>query len=96
MSRLLCLPFPIMVLIVKTMIRMDASGRLTLPKDIRLSLNLSSGALLEAEVSGRRLELTPAEAAEGRLRERGPLLVVARQGAKVDVVEAVRQTRERR
>jgi bifunctional DNA-binding transcriptional regulator/antitoxin component of YhaV-PrlF toxin-antitoxin module len=81
---------------VKRIIAMDSSGRLVLPKSIRQSLNTPPTALFEAEVVGNRLELTLAEPASGRLRQRGKLLVVPKQGAAVDALQAVLQTRKDR
>ncbi|MDH7501879.1 MAG: hypothetical protein QHJ82_04075 [Verrucomicrobiota bacterium] len=81
---------------MKTLIAMDASGRLVLPKHIRRMLNVPKTALFEAEVAGNRLELTLAEPEPGKLSRRGKLLVVAKQGVAVDVVEAVRNTRQDR
>ena len=81
---------------VKTMIAMDSSGRLVLPKRLRQMLNTPPEALFEAEVLGDRLELKLTEPDSGRLRRRGALLVAARQGKAVDAVQAVRQTRQDR
>ena len=81
---------------MKTMIAMDSFGRLVLPKSVRQSLNTPSPALFEAEVLGNRLELTLAEPESGRLRQRGKLLVVPKQGVAVDAVQAVQQTRKDR
>ncbi|MGA2864085.1 MAG: hypothetical protein ABSF95_06310 [Verrucomicrobiota bacterium] len=81
---------------MKTMIAMDSSGRLVFPKSVRQSLNTPPTALFEAEVLGNRLELTLAEPESGKLRKRGKLLVVPKQGAAVDAVQAVRQTRQDR
>jgi bifunctional DNA-binding transcriptional regulator/antitoxin component of YhaV-PrlF toxin-antitoxin module len=81
---------------MKTMIAMDSFGRLVLPKSVRQSLNAPSPALFEAEVLGNRLELTLAEPESGRLRQRGKLLVVPKQGVAVDAVQAVQQTRKDR
>jgi len=81
---------------MKTMIPMDASGRLVLPKSIRQSLHTPRTATFEAEVLGNRLELTLAEPASSILRKRGKLLVVPRQGAAIDAVKAVDDTRQDR
>ena len=81
---------------MKTMIAMDSFGRLVLPKSVRQSLNTPSPALFEAEVLGNRLELTLAEPESGRLRQRGKLLVVPKQGVAADAVQAVQQTRKDR
>ena len=81
---------------MKTMIAMDSFGRLVLPKRVRQSLNTPPTALFEAEVLGNRLELTLAAPESGNLRQRGKLLVVPKQGAAADAVQAVRQTRRDR
>jgi bifunctional DNA-binding transcriptional regulator/antitoxin component of YhaV-PrlF toxin-antitoxin module len=81
---------------MKARIAMDSYGRLVLPKSIRQSLNTPPVALFEAEVLGNRLELTLAEPESGKLRKRGKLLVVPKQGVVADVVQAVQQTRRDR
>lgn len=81
---------------MKTIITMDSSGRLVLPKRIRQSLNAPRSATFEAEVLGNRLELTLAEPAPTRLRRKGKLLVVPKQGVVVDAVKAVEDTRKDR
>jgi bifunctional DNA-binding transcriptional regulator/antitoxin component of YhaV-PrlF toxin-antitoxin module len=81
---------------MKTMIPMDSFGRLVLPKSVRQSLNAPPTAMFEAEVLGNRLELTLAEPESGKLRKRGKLLVVPKQGVAADAVQAVQQTRKDR
>jgi bifunctional DNA-binding transcriptional regulator/antitoxin component of YhaV-PrlF toxin-antitoxin module len=81
---------------MKTMITMDSLGRLVLPKSVRQSLNTPPSAVFEAEVLGNRLELTLAEPESSKLRRRGKLLVVPKQGVAVDAVRAVEQTRKDR
>jgi hypothetical protein len=81
---------------MKTMISMDPFGRLVLPKIIRQSLNTPRTALFEAEVLGNRLELTLAEPEPVKLRRKGKLLVVPKQGVAVDAVNAVEDTRKDR
>jgi hypothetical protein len=83
-------------LFMKTIISMDSSGRLVLPKRIRRSLNAPRSATFEAEVLGNRLELTLTEPPPAKLRLRGKLLVVPRQGRPADAVRAVEETREDR
>jgi bifunctional DNA-binding transcriptional regulator/antitoxin component of YhaV-PrlF toxin-antitoxin module len=75
---------------------MDSFGRLVLPKSVRQSLNTPPTALFEAEVLGNRLELTLAEPESAKLRKRGKLLVLPKQGAAADALQAVRQTRQDR
>lgn len=75
---------------------MDSFGRLVLPKSVRQLLNTPPTALFVAEVVGNRLELTLAEPESGKLRKRGKLLVVPRQGVAADAVQALQQTRKDR
>ncbi len=74
------------------MVSMDRFGRVVLPKGIRQSLNAPRSALFEAEVLGNRLELTLAETPT-RLRRKGKLLVLPKQGVAADAVKAVQDTR---
>ncbi len=83
-------------MVMKTTISMDPSGRLVLPKNIRKSLNAPQRAIFEAEVLGNRLELTLAQPPDGKLRRKGKLLIVPRQGVAFDAVEAVDEIRKRR
>lgn len=69
-------------------IRMDASGRLVLPKAVRARLNLRGGARLRADVVAGRLELVPVSA-EGVFRKKSGIAVLARTGAKVDAAAAL-------
>jgi len=82
--------------IMKTTISMDAFGRLVLPKSIRQSLNVPRKAVFEAELLGNRLELTLAEVSPAKLRQKGKLLVVPKQGVACDAVKAVEDTRKDR
>jgi bifunctional DNA-binding transcriptional regulator/antitoxin component of YhaV-PrlF toxin-antitoxin module len=77
------------------MVSMDRFGRVVLPKSIRQSLNAPRSALFEAEVLGNRLELTLAEAPT-KLRRKGKLLVLPKQGVTADAVKAVQETRSDR
>ena len=81
---------------MKTLIPMDPVGRLVLPKSIRQSLNTPRTAVFEAEVLGNRLELTLTETEPAKLRRKGKLLVVPRQGVAVDAIKAVEGTRQDR
>ncbi len=81
---------------MKITIPMDQSGRLVLPKKIRQSLNAPSTALFNAEVLGNRLELTLAEPESTRLRRKGKLLVVSKQGVAASAAKAVQETRDDR
>jgi hypothetical protein len=81
---------------VKTLIPMDAVGRLVLPKRIRQTLNTPRTAVFAAEVLGNRLELTLTEPEPADLRRKGKLLVLSKQGVTVDAVKAVKATREDR
>jgi bifunctional DNA-binding transcriptional regulator/antitoxin component of YhaV-PrlF toxin-antitoxin module len=81
---------------MKTTISMDPFGRLVLPKRIRQSLNAPPNAVFEAEVLGNRLELTLTEVSPAKLRRKGKLLIVPKQGVACDVVKAVETTRRDR
>jgi hypothetical protein len=81
---------------VKTLIPMDAVGRLVLPKHIRQSLNTPRTAVFTAEVLGNRLELTLTEPEPAPLRRKGKLLVLPKQGVLVDAAKAVEATRKDR
>ena len=78
---------------MKTTITMDQSGRLVLPKNIRQSLNTPSAARFEVQVLGNRVELTLVEPESARLRRKGKLLVVPKQGVAADAVKALSETR---
>lgn len=78
---------------MKTIISMDQSGRLVLPKKIRQSLNTPPAAQFEVEVLGNRVELTLAEPEPARLRRKGKLLVVPKQGVPADAARALEETR---
>ena len=81
---------------MKTLIPMDPSGRLVLPKSIRQSLNIPPTVMFEAEVLGNRIELTVAEPKPAKLSRKGKLLVLPKQGVAVDTVAAVNLTRKDR
>ncbi|MBI5383605.1 MAG: hypothetical protein HZA90_02850 [Verrucomicrobia bacterium] len=81
---------------MKTLIPMDPVGRLVLPKSIRQSLNTPRTAVFEAEVLGNKLELTLTEPEPAKLRRKGKLLVVPKQGVAADAVKAVDDTRKDR
>jgi bifunctional DNA-binding transcriptional regulator/antitoxin component of YhaV-PrlF toxin-antitoxin module len=75
-------------------IQMDASGRLVLPKAVRVLLNLSRGAMLRAEVIAGRIELVPvSEHGSDVVVKRGGVSVLKRTGRKVDAAAAVADER---
>jgi AbrB family looped-hinge helix DNA binding protein len=75
---------------MKDAIRMDASGRLVLPKEVRERLNLSGGALLRAEVVAGHVELVPVAAdGAGLVLRKGGIAVLKRTGAVTDAAAAV-------
>lgn len=79
-----------------TMITMDGSGRLVIPKETRKLLHLSSGSVLRLALVGNRLELTPMEPPGPKLRTKSGLIVVPRTGKTFDAVAAIAATRESR
>jgi bifunctional DNA-binding transcriptional regulator/antitoxin component of YhaV-PrlF toxin-antitoxin module len=81
---------------MKTLISMDSTGRLVIPKNVRQALNASEGAVFEAELLGNRIELTLKEEQSSKLRCKGKLLIVPRQGVAIDAVETVESTRRER
>jgi len=81
---------------MKMLIPMDSAGRVVIPKSIRQSLNAPPDAMFELELLGGRLELTLTGAPPAKLRRKGKLLVVPKQGNEVDAVQAVDQTRASR
>ena len=81
---------------MKTTVAMDPSGRLVIPKNIRQALNAPERAVFEAEVLGNRIELTLTQGQTAKLRRKGKLLIVPRQGVASDAVRAVEATRRER
>ena len=81
---------------MKTMISMDPSGRLVIPKDVRRALNAPQRAIFEAEVLGNRIELTLADEPHTKLRRKGKLLIVPRRGVPSDAIKGVEATRRER
>lgn len=79
-----------------TMITMDGSGRLVIPKEIRKLLHLTSGSVLRFALVGNRLELTPMESPGPKLRPKSGLMVVPRTGQAFDAVAALTATRASR
>ena len=75
---------------------MDADGRRLLPAVFRAQLSLKGGARLKADLSDRKIELTP-EPEEGiRLVNKGGLLVIAGIKGPVDAVAAIEADRAAR
>ena len=79
-----------------TLLTMDASGRLVIPKGIRRLLQLSAGAVLRPAVVGNRLELTPVEPPGPKPKRKAGLLVVPRSGQPFDAVAALAALRDSR
>ena len=78
-------------------IEMDKVGRLVLPKAVRERLHLRGPARFESDVVGNRVELTLVEdqkPGSTRLHKKQGLFVVACGDKPMDVVEAIRKTRE--
>jgi AbrB family looped-hinge helix DNA binding protein len=76
-------------------IKMDASGRLVLPKALRNRLNLTSSTSLRVDVVAGRIELTPVESAGADvLGRKAGIVVLKRIGKKVDAAAAVAAERD--
>ncbi len=75
---------------MKDTIRMDASGRLVLPRVLRERLNLRGGTRLRADVVAGHIELVPVAAdGDGVVLRRGGIAVLKRTGAVADAAAAV-------
>lgn len=81
---------------VHPMVRMDGSGRLVIPKEIRKLLHLSAGSTLRPSIVGNRLELTRVEAPGPEPRRKSGLMVVPRTGQTFDATAAITAMRESR
>lgn len=80
-----------------TVVQMDASGRLVLPKPVREALHVAGPAAFTVEVVGGRIELTPAALdSPAGLVDKGGIQVLARVGRPVDAAAAVRADRDER
>lgn len=82
---------------MKDAIMMDPVGRLVLPKSVRERLQVDGPARFRSEVIGNKVELTLVQDPKAKappLHKKRGLLVVACGGKPVDVVEAIRKTRE--
>jgi AbrB family looped-hinge helix DNA binding protein len=78
------------MLAMKETIKMDASGRLVLPRALRQRLNLRGGARLRAEVVAGRIELVPVAAEDAAVvMKKGGFAVLKRTGAVADAAAAV-------
>lgn len=79
-------------------VRIDSSGRLVIPRNIREQLHLRSGSRLHLEVKGDGVFLAPLPDEDARLVERGGRLVI--QSSKTldddDVRKAIVADREER
>lgn len=75
---------------MKNTIRMDASGRLVLPKSLRERLNLRGGVRLRAEVVAGHIELVPVAAdKDSVVVKKGGIAVLKRTGVVADAAAAV-------
>lgn len=75
---------------MKDTIKMDASGRLVLPRDLRNRLNLRGGARLRADVVAGHIELVPVAAEDaGVVVRKGGIAVLKRTGVAADAAAAV-------
>jgi AbrB family looped-hinge helix DNA binding protein len=70
--------------------KMDASGRLVLPKKLRERLNLTRGANFRVAAVAGRIELTPVEITSTEtLGRKAGIVVLKRTGAKVDAAAGI-------
>jgi len=77
-------------------IKMDAAGRIVLPKPIRELLRLRGGAKLRADVVADKIELTPEPDDQVQIVRKGRRLVIAGLPKGVDAVAAIKADREDR
>jgi AbrB family looped-hinge helix DNA binding protein len=78
------------IIAMKDTIKMDASGRLVLPRDLRERLNLRGGARLRADVVAGHIELVPVAAEDaGVVMRKGGIAVLKRTGVVADAAAAV-------
>lgn len=61
---------------MKATVRIDSSGRLVIPRNIREQLHLRSGSRLNLEVKGDGVFLAPLPDEDARLVKRGGRLVI--------------------
>jgi AbrB family looped-hinge helix DNA binding protein len=79
---------------MKDTIKMDASGRLVLPRALRERLNLRGGAQLRADVVAGHIELVPVAAEDAAVVvKKGGLAVLKRTGVVTDAAAAVMSER---
>lgn len=82
------------IIAMKDTIKMDASGRLVLPRALRERLNLRGGAQLRADVVAGHIELVPVAAEDAAVVvKKGGLVVLKRTGVVTDAAAAVMSER---
>jgi AbrB family looped-hinge helix DNA binding protein len=75
---------------MKNAIKMDASGRLVLPKSVRERLNLRGGARLRADIVAGHIELVPVAADDASaVVIKGGIAVLKRTGVVANAAAAV-------
>jgi AbrB family looped-hinge helix DNA binding protein len=73
----------------------DKAGRVVIPKQVRDNLGLRAGDALELESDGETLHLHPVRT-QAVLRKKHGILVYCGDSSGIDIVEAIREDRERR
>jgi len=83
------------IITMNATVKIDATGRLVLPKKIRDRLNLKNGSNLHAEVVAGRIELTPIESSgQTVLTRKKGITVIKRTGVAMDVALAISTERD--
>lgn len=75
-------------------VKIDKSGRITIPKHIRKHLNLETGSELIVENTGKGIFLQPAEQTAGIIRKDGILVFQGKLQKKIE--DEIKKSREDR
>ena len=81
---------------MKTLIPVDAVGRLVLPKAMRESLRLRGKGLVAATLAGNKVELEPVAEKPLAVKKVGRFLVIKGTGKTFDAVAALEASRKER
>ncbi len=73
--------------------KLDSTGRVVLPSEVRKRLRLAAGARFHVEVVADRIELTLEAPAEPALVRKAGRLVLAAAGEQLDAAAAIRDER---